>query len=52
MRLHQAVGKRKSSIIWVKAKYLRQLKSTGNEAEFMYDLLLGVDKLPKSFDYK
>ena len=38
--------------MWVKAKYLRKLKDTGNQAEFMYDLLLGVDKLPKSHDYR
>ena len=50
--MSQAVGKRQSSVMWVKAKYLRKLKDTGNQAEFMYDLLLGVDKLPKSHDYR
>jgi hypothetical protein len=48
----QAVGARKTSIMWVKAKYLKQLKASNNEAEFMYDLLLGVDNLPKAFNYK
>jgi len=48
----KAVGARKSSVIWVKAKYLKQLKSSGISAEFMYDLLLGIDRLPKSFEHK
>lgn len=46
------MGSRPSSVIWVKAKYLKQLRSVVNNAELMYDLLLGVDRLPKSFAHR
>ena len=36
--------------MWVKGKYTS--KSGSSNAELMYDLLLGVDKLPKSYNYR
>jgi hypothetical protein len=37
--------------MWVKAKYMKKASAAGN-AELMYDLLVGVDRLPKSFVHR
>eukprot|EP00873_Tetraselmis_striata_P021946 jgi/Tetstr1/442210/TSEL_030357.t1 len=46
----KAVGKRPTSVQWVKGKYMK-LKGAG-EAELMYDLLVGLDRLPKELSHR